>query len=102
MWVRFPDGEVRHGIYSGTTDSVYPPLYATDDEAWDAYKSGELSTRTRADTSRHGEGEPVVVATNYGGGSWWQATATRESVTSMLGWDERYEAGGEHDGEPPE
>ena len=101
MWVRFPNGEVRHGIYDGTTDLAYPPVYDTSEEAWAAYKSGEIYRRMDADASQPGEGESVVVACNYGYGFWWKATATRDFVTSMLDCDERGDAEAEHDGLPP-
>lgn len=92
LYVRFPDGSLRYGLYCGTTDIVWPRLYATPDQAWDAYDDeGDYIP---------GDGEPVDVATDYGGGQHWTATATREFVTSQHDWDSRYEADNERDGLP--
>jgi hypothetical protein len=103
LWVRFPDGTVKCGIYNGTVDQVWPPLFDTSDEAWDAWHT---YYDVRSAAAEHwfdyedNAGEVVEVAVDYGRGSCWRATATRTHVTSMLSWDERIDAEVEHDGLP--
>lgn len=75
LYVRFPDGSLRYGLYDGTGGIVWPRLYDTPDEAWEA---DDYSSQYKA-----GAGCFVDVATDYGGGKHWTATATRECVTSM-------------------
>lgn len=89
LYVLFSDGIVRYGLYNGSTDMpVCAPLYDRPQDAWDAYDL------TCADGSR--EGEPVRIATDYGGGGSWNGTATRDRVTG----DPRGEEDGYEQGEP--
>lgn len=75
LFVKFPDGKIRYGIYNGRVDIARPMLYDTIDEAWH---------NRFEDWSEYeeGSGEPVEVATNYGGGFCWRGTATKEHLTS--------------------
>lgn len=77
LYVRLPSGEVRYGIYNGTCDIAQPNLYDTPDQAWEAWRS-----HTTWGEYDEGAGDPVVVATDYGGGWAWEATATRDRLTS--------------------
>jgi hypothetical protein len=85
-----PDGEIRYGIYNGTTDVAQSDLFDTPDEAWDAWGS-----RNMFGDFEEGSGDPVLVATDYGGGWMWEATATRDQLTSNFepyeieGYEER-------------
>lgn len=79
LYVLFPDGSLRYGIYNGTADIALPTLSATPEGAWDAWRSGQSDWY---DTWRDGDGEPVRVATDYGGGFCWRATATPDRLTS--------------------
>jgi len=36
--VRFPDGSVRYGVYDPAEESMWPPLFATIDEAQAAWE----------------------------------------------------------------
>lgn len=99
--VRFPDGTVRYGIYNGTVDVAWPPLFDAPNEAWDAWRQwyGLAGTWDGAVYEyEEGAGEPVDVATNYGGGWSWKATATRNHLTSKHDWDDFIDA--RVDGEP--
>lgn len=73
--VRFPDGTVKACIYNGTSDILVPRLYDTTGEAWEARKNG-----ADAWPDPEGEPEPVIVYSDYGGGFWWEAKATRNTV----------------------
>lgn len=95
LFVRFPDGEVRYGIYHGTCNLAQPPLFDTIDAAWEHRRSKcdhpqikrisnsgfEYSLPSCA-VYDEGEGDPVDVYTNYGGDWFWCATATRTHLTS--------------------
>lgn len=78
LYVRFADGTMRYGIYHGTCDSALPSLYTHPYIAWDRLNidNGWLATW------HEGEGEPVQVATDYGLGFSWRATATANCLTS--------------------
>lgn len=77
LYVQLPDGEIRYGIYNGTCGIAQPNLYDTPEEAWDAYRNGRSYS-----AYEEGAGEPVIAATDYGGGWAWEATATRTHLTS--------------------
>lgn len=86
LYVLFPDGTVRYGLYNGSTDMpVCAPLYDHPQDAWDAY---DLTVANGS-----GEGEPVRIATDYGGGGNWDGTATLERVTSDAQGEDGYENG---------
>lgn len=76
--VHFPDGTIRHCLYHGTVDCLWPRLFDTSREAWDAYGT-DGGERPRA-----AAGEPVEIYSDYGDGFWWRGTATRDYVTSEL------------------
>ena len=75
--VRFPDGEVRHCIYHGTSDTLVPQLFDTSREAWDTARTGWPETGEVS-----GEVFDVEIYSDYGGGFYWGGQATREFVLS--------------------
>lgn len=83
--VRFPDGTIRYGCYSATSDVPYEML-ADMQEDWE-----KLSLAALPPTP---EGEPVAVeiACNYGGGSYWPGTAFPDRLVDsgllFNGWNE--------------
>ena len=79
LYVRYPDGTVRYGIYQSTADLALSDLVDT----FDATQTPEFYTNRRAwyDTPE-GPGEPVDIATVYGGGFAWHGTATENHITS--------------------
>lgn len=79
--VRFPDGEIRWGIYSGTVDIALPWLFATDDEAWD---QNQKQMRTW-DEKPIGEVFEVDVFSYYGYGFWWRGRATKDLYLGPYG-----------------
>lgn len=106
MVVRFPDGEVRWGIFNGTCNLASPALFDTMDEAWEHRKvcahervplkgkNGFDYTLPRCVAYEENAGEPVECWTNYGGEWHWKATATKTHLTS------NHEAEGEERGTP--
>ena len=90
LYVQFPDGTVRYGLYNGTSDYAWPKLYATPEEAWDAYDS-----QPRAG-EHPGVATPVRLATDYGHGFSWPGMATQDEVTAghdAFGEGDGYESG---------
>lgn len=79
LYVRFPDGEIRFGIYYGASDHACPRLYNSPGEAWAVNSAWDLHYPTALENT----GEPVQIATVYGNGFWWPATATRDWITSQ-------------------
>lgn len=93
--ILFPDGEIRYGIYHGTSDLMYPALFDTIDEAWDNNRTDRMDER--------GAGQqqvfPVVIYSDYGGGFYWNGTATRTDIIDGIdGWDDDHPR---TDGHPP-
>lgn len=73
LYVRFADGSVKYGQFSG--DVAGSPLYDTPADAWDYYDEDA------EDYSLPRDGEPVDIAANYGNGLAWVGTATRHHLT---------------------
>lgn len=80
LYVKFPDGSLRYGLYCGTSDIAWAPLYDTPREAWDAYVPDSAH--------RMAEDLPVRIATDYGGGFAWSGRATAERLTEGFNPDE--------------
>lgn len=79
LYVRFTDGEIRFGTYNSASDIACPKLSMSLDEAYAALADPHWRWPTM-----DGSGEPVQIATAYGGGFWWHATATRDWITSHV------------------
>ena len=81
LYVRYPDGTIRYGIYQSTADMALPDLVDT----FEATQQPEYhANRHHWDNAPDGPGEPVDVATVYGGGFSWHGTATEDYITSGL------------------
>lgn len=78
LYVRFPDGQIRFGLYYSATDTVSPRLLGSVDEAFEVAGAWDL----HYPRDLEGGGEPVEVASAYAGYFWWRATATRDWLTS--------------------
>lgn len=88
--VRFPDGDIRYGIYHGTSDTCYPNLFHCADDAWSFNRQPALSQIRPRRVQE--EAEPVEIYSGYGWGSIWKGTATRyELVTGLIPFDEDVE-----------
>ena len=81
MAVRFPDGDIRWGIYNGTSDIAQPWLYPTPEEAWGARRSNKRTW----DESPVGEQFDVDVFSWYGPGFWWKGLSTKELYLGPFG-----------------
>ncbi len=81
LYVRFPDGTVRYGLYQSTADLAFPDLVDT----FEATQRREYHLNRRSWYATPEEpGDPVDVATDYGGGFTWHGTATQNYITSGL------------------
>jgi hypothetical protein len=79
LYVRFPDGTIRHGLYQSTADMAFADLVDT----FEATQQPEYyANRHRWDYTPEDPGVPVDVATVYGGGFAWHGTATQDYITS--------------------
>jgi hypothetical protein len=78
LYVRFPDGEIRHGSYASASDLARPDLF----NSYEAAEAAGYRHGAEVSVVGNGDGVPVEVATVYGGGFHWPATATRGWLTS--------------------
>lgn len=70
LYVKFPDGSLRYGLYNGTDDFAWTELTAAPHMAW----NGEQ------DSVEPGPEVSVAIATDYGGGFAWEGTATKKAL----------------------
>lgn len=77
MAVRFPDGTILYGRYSGTVDMAHPSLHPSWDEV-------PPKNRHPWPDEPTGSPEPVEIATNYGGGFYWPGLAYRTETGGVL------------------
>lgn len=84
MAVRFPDGEVRWGVYEGTSDVYAPWLYPSLDAAWADSRSGERSW----DEPTDGDVVDVEVWSGYGYGWVVRGTAAKNRLVTPMDWDD--------------
>jgi hypothetical protein len=93
LYVRFPDGSVRYGLFHNTTDTPYSNhLFDTEEQAWDAWLNDIIPWGAEPE----GEVCPVGISESRG---WWAGTAARnmlvdDGVRSGECWgDDSYLAG---------
>jgi hypothetical protein len=79
--VRFGNGIIRWFDYNGTTDVCEPYLVERPDEV----RFREMPWRRCI----CGRDEPVEIANDYGGGTWWwgRACDSCRAITAGLSWD---------------
>jgi hypothetical protein len=79
LYVRFPDGTIRYGLYQSTADIAFSDLVDT----FEATQRPEYyANRRHWDAAPEGPGVPVEIATVYGGGFAWCGTATEDYIIS--------------------
>lgn len=72
LYVRFPDGEIWHGVYDSVTDTAARFLTPAGDDLAGWCMEGDY----REDGDLDGQGDPVDIATDYGDFH-WHGTALR-------------------------
>lgn len=76
--VRFNDGLILYFVYGGTVDEIYPKLFESREEAFNAW--GDESLSLKNSITSVADSEPVELATNYGGGFNWVGKASRSAM----------------------
>jgi hypothetical protein len=89
--VRFPDGSVRYGVYDPTEESMWPPLFATIDEARVAWvrRGADADEASGGDVGHGGDGPSSVevrIFADFDGGFWWVGEATESQITLGATW----------------
>lgn len=92
--VKFPDGDIKYGIYNGTTDFFWQPLFCSPQEAWDSWKIYYQTPQKEGkpdvnDKYLHEIMKyrlrmkifyPVEIANEYGGVSFYKGMATKNYI----------------------
>jgi hypothetical protein len=84
--VRFPDGSVRYGVYDPTDESMWPPLFATIDEARAAWGERGAGAGEPAVSDEQPSSVEVKIFADFDGGFWWIGEATPSVVTLGTTW----------------
>lgn len=77
--VKFPDGKIMFYLYYGTVDVELRDLYETFDamhEFWEAFNRSMIGIFSKR-VCECDKNEPIEIATDYGGGMWWEGRACR-------------------------
>lgn len=97
LYVVFPDGTVRYGIYNGTADSAHAPLLDSNEFTWAMWRG--VGPWRDSYGYEIGAGETVIVSSDYGSEHTWIGKATPDYLTEgfypdgcQLGWSEWQEA----------
>jgi len=85
--VRFPNGDVRFGIFFGSTHWCYPNLFDDPEQAWEMRRTHRLEDRRPGDDVPD---EPVQIYSDYGYGRWWEGRANRLCLTDGQDPDGQY------------
>lgn len=84
MFVRYPDGAVRHGEYNGTGDFLMPQVFDTEEEMLAAWRDHDWSLQPDPDRV-----VPVEIWITYGG--WLIHGEGDETCLVTQTWDEFYD-----------
>ena len=88
--IRFPDGTIKYGIYNGTIDHYWFPLFDSPEKAWEAWQ--EYYKSESMDDSKWGNSYDdsfydVVIADDYGGGGSYIGRASKSQIVSATNVD---------------
>lgn len=87
--VKFPDGTIKYGIYNGTVDIFFRPLFNSVDEAWEAWR--EFYTGECDDSKWLNNYDDtyydVEIADSYGGGTTYIGRASKTQIVSAINID---------------
>jgi hypothetical protein len=84
--VRFPDGSVRYGVYDPSDESMWPPLFATIDDAQAAWSRRQADAVEPSVDDEHPSSVEVKIFADFDGGFWWIGEATPWAVTFGVTW----------------
>lgn len=82
LYVRFPDGEVRFGIFNDTVGVAVPPLFDTEREAWDWW--GEYYGGTWVLPPAHEDRDIHDVELALPAVQYWRGLATRHLIVGPI------------------
>lgn len=85
LLVRFPDGEIRCGLYGSSSGIASEGLYDDIDIAYENHGFANLP-----DAADDGPAHAVEIFTVYGNGFWWHGRATRHRILDGCnpeGWE---------------
>lgn len=94
--VKFPDGTIKHGIYNGTIDHFWFPLFDTSEQAWDAWHEYYESKPMDDDKWQHPYDDSyytVEIADDYGGGAIYIGRASKSQIVSDVDTDKMVKIG---------
>ena len=88
--VKFPDGTIKFGIYNGTVDYYWEPLFDSPDKAWAAWE--EYYATSPLDDSKwinpyDDTYYDVDLADDYGGGSTYFGKASKSQIVGATDTD---------------
>jgi hypothetical protein len=84
--VRFPDRSVRYGVYDPAEESMWPPLFATIDEARAAWEERGAGASEPAVGDEQTSSVEVKIFADFDGGFWWVGEAAPSVVTLGATW----------------
>ena len=89
-WVKFPDGTIKHGIYNGTVDVYWEPLFNSSEKAWEAwheYYGSDKLDDTKWMNPYDDTIYDVEITDDYGGGDTYVGRASKSQITSAINTD---------------
>jgi len=88
--VKFPDGTIKYGIYNGTIDVYWQPLFYSEKEAWDAWDEYYNSSTMKDDKWLNAYDDTyydVEIADSYGSGNCYLGRASKSQIVSATNID---------------
>jgi len=80
--VRFNDGMILYASYQNTSDVMSSRIWKSFAESLEGRPNGEVFDSIKCHC---GQDEPVLLATNYGGGFYWSGRACRHCMAITKG-----------------
>lgn len=94
--VKFPDGTIKYGIYNGTIDCYWFPLFDTAEQAWEAWEE-YYNTKPMDDSKWEQPYDDsyytVDIADDYGSGETYIGRASKSQIVSDTNTDKMVSIG---------
>lgn len=88
--VKFPDGTIKYGIYNGTADVFWKPLFDNSEEAWKAweeYYNSKPMNDSKWINVYDDSYYDVEIANDYGSGTCYIGRASKSRIVSATDTD---------------
>ena len=87
--VKFPDGTIKYGVYNGTVDIYWAPLFNSSEEAWGAWREyyGSDADSSKWTNPFDDTYYDVEITDDYGGGDTYLGRASKSQIVSSLNVD---------------